>query len=69
MSLCAYCGHATVGAWCDYHANVPDDDDWATGNRAMCDFVHRGIVPPASSVRPRHALDALFDRRQTPMVA
>ena len=23
-------------------------DDWATGNRIMCDFAHRGIVPPTS---------------------
>ena len=69
MSLCAYCGHPTAGLWCDYHANTPDGDDWATGNRIMCDFVHRGIVAPVSGVRRRDALDLLFDVRQTPMAA
>ena len=47
MTLCAYCGYPTRGAWCGHHANAPDEPNWATGNRIMCDFVHRGIVAPA----------------------
>ena len=43
MSLCAYCGQLTSDhGFCAYHAL--GDGDWATGNRIMCDFIHRGIV-------------------------
>jgi hypothetical protein len=57
MSLCALCGGPSYGAdaLCAHHLH-PGPDDWATGNRIMCDFVHRGIVartPAASS--PSHA--------------
>jgi hypothetical protein len=69
MSLCAYCGYPTVGAWCDYHANAPEGDDWATGNRIMCDFVHRGIVAPVSGVRPYDSLNVVLDALGTSMVA
>jgi hypothetical protein len=46
MRLCSYCGHRTFGPGllCAYHTDPGDGDDWATGNRIMCDFVHRGIV-------------------------
>jgi hypothetical protein len=57
MNLCALCGSpgATADGLCAYHTSVPDGGaDWATGNRIMCDFIHRGIVRP----RPR----ALRDR-------
>ena len=48
MSLCAYCGYPTLDdGMCAYHGvgqGGPDVDDWASGNRIMCDFIHRGIV-------------------------
>jgi len=49
VSVCAYCGQPTGnhGGLCAYH--ISDGDDWAAGNRIMCDFLHRGIV----SLRPR----------------
>jgi hypothetical protein len=55
MNLCALCGSpgATADGLCAYHTSVPDGADWATGNRIMCDFIHRGIVPP----KPRRARD------------
>jgi hypothetical protein len=45
MSLCAHCGQAALGSdsLCTHHASGYGDD-WATGNRVMCDFVHRGVV-------------------------
>jgi hypothetical protein len=45
MSLCALCGGPSYGAdaLCTYHLHS-GTDDWATGNRIICDFVHRGIV-------------------------
>jgi len=48
MTLCAYCGVQTTrtDAVCAHHA-CAFVDDWAIGNRVMCDFIHRGIVPPA----------------------
>ncbi len=50
MSLCAYCGQTMGdrGGLCAYHT-FGDGGEWATGNRIMCDFVHRGIV----SLTPR----------------
>ena len=55
MSVCARCGHATIdGGLCTYPGS--EHADWATGNRVMCDFIHRGIVlepfEPASSYEP-----------------
>ena len=33
------------GDICPYHVkSLPDD--WATGNRIFCDFIHRKIIPP-----------------------
>jgi hypothetical protein len=45
MSLCVFCGHATLGGrdLCAYH-DATHEDDWAVGNRLMCDFLHRGIM-------------------------
>jgi hypothetical protein len=47
MSLCAYCGHSISGpdAICLHHT-MPERDDWASSNRVMCDFLHRGVVLP-----------------------
>jgi hypothetical protein len=46
MSLCVQCAQPTFGPGelCLYHT-AGQTDDWATGNRLMCDFLHRGIVP------------------------
>jgi len=45
MSLCVHCGHPTFAGsdLCSHH-DSGHADDWATGNRIMCDFLHRGIV-------------------------
>ncbi len=49
MSLCAYCGLPICRAdvLCTHHTSVVSDD-WAVGNRIMCDFIHRGIMTPAT---------------------
>jgi hypothetical protein len=62
MSLCNLCGHPTFGtdALCAYHSSS-HGDDWATGNRIMCDFLHRGIVPVAPLTRARRALEGTLD--------
>jgi hypothetical protein len=39
---------------CPYHF-AREERDWATGNRIICDFVHRGVVPAAP---PRLAVAA-----------
>ena len=47
MSLCAHCAQPTSGPrelFCAYHL-TDRTHDWAAGNRLMCDFLHRGIVP------------------------
>jgi hypothetical protein len=51
MSLCALCGNDThtADSLCAYH-NPGTDDDWAHSNRIMCDFLHRGVVPPTPAV-------------------
>lgn len=48
MSLCASCGLQLSGdaALCPHHHVNYSGEDWAAGNRIMCDFFHRGIVPP-----------------------
>jgi len=47
VTLCAFCRQPThdSGDLCTYH-NSGQEDDWAAGNRIMCNFVHRGIVSP-----------------------
>jgi hypothetical protein len=47
MTLCASCGLPVMGdmGLCDHHHGKAGDN-WAIGNRIMCDFFHRGIVPP-----------------------
>lgn len=48
MSLCVLCGLTIPGdsEFCPHHTIGPADD-WACGNRLMCDFFHRGWVPLA----------------------
>ena len=50
MSLCVLCGQPLLGRddVCAYHL-YGNGDDWATANRIMCDFLHRGVVPCAPS--------------------
>lgn len=45
MRLCAVCGGSNpdAGNICSYHCST--EEGWAVGNRIMCDFVHRAIVP------------------------
>ena len=44
-TLCASCGlQLREAGLCPHHAFV-NGDDWAEGNRIVCDFVHRGVVP------------------------
>jgi len=47
MSLCASCGLQLSGdaSLCPHHHCVYGDD-WAVANRIMCDFFHRGKIPP-----------------------
>ena len=47
MSLCAACGLPLFGevALCPHH-HCAYGDDWAASNRIMCNFIHRGVVPP-----------------------
>jgi len=47
VSLCAQCGQPTFASTglCTYHSSG-QGDDWAAGNRIMCDFLHRDIVSP-----------------------
>lgn len=56
MSLCAYCRQQTPGEICCHHS-PGYEADWAAGNRAMCDFVHRGFVSPT----PRELADTSID--------
>jgi hypothetical protein len=53
MSLCTLCGHPAINgdALCSYHF-ASTGDDWATGNRIMCDFLHRGILLSSARVIP-----------------
>lgn len=46
MSICVQCAQPALGSreLCGYHTAAFGHDDWATGNRIMCDFIHRGIV-------------------------
>lgn len=46
MSFCAYCGSQLSGSseLCPHH-HCAYGEDWATANRIMCDFFHRGVVP------------------------
>jgi hypothetical protein len=68
VSLCAQCGEHTFGSagLCTYH-DSGHGDNWAAGNRIMCDFLRRGIVSSrrpdrlASSIElPVDALEASF---------
>jgi hypothetical protein len=65
MSACAMCGRPLSGndaSLCPQHV-LATQDSWSTGNRIMCDFFHRGIVPGRLSSAERddlkrHAVEA-----------
>lgn len=65
MSLCPVCGLSVLSGlgMCSYHASN-NGDDWALGNRIMCDFFHRRIVPPRLA-----AADRVDEYSYTPDVA
>jgi predicted RNA-binding Zn-ribbon protein involved in translation (DUF1610 family) len=50
-SHCPYCGAEVIGRNRVCLAHLVADPDWAAANRAMCDFVHRGITLDAPIVR------------------
>ena len=60
MSVCVQCAQPTVGELCSHHA-VAHGADWATGNRIMCDFLHRGIVPAIPDDVPDPSIEFLVD--------
>ena len=47
MSICAQCGLQLPGdsTLCPHH-HCAYGVNWAKGNILMCNFLHRGIVPP-----------------------
>ena len=66
MSRCVNCGETVIEgrSLCPYHV-MGNGDDWATANRIMCDFVHRGIIvvsrPSAPAGQP---IDAFVEELQ-----
>jgi hypothetical protein len=63
MSLCAHCGQPTPDSrgLCIYHSSVTGDD-WAEGNRIMCDFLHRGVMSPTPAELVARSVELLVDR-------
>ncbi len=49
---CSSCGCAIAsGDFCPWHGEY--SDGWSRDNRAMCDLVHRGILPPTLATAER----------------
>ena len=63
VSLCAQCGQPTLdcGSICTHH-DSGHGDDWAEGNRIMCDFLHRGIVSSGPAELVARSIELLVDR-------
>ena len=63
VSLCVLCRQPTLDSrsLCTYHHSGPVDD-WAVGNRIMCDFLHRGIVSPTPPELLSPSLELFVDR-------
>jgi hypothetical protein len=61
MSRCVLCGQPTLGPddVCAHHMSG-HGDDWATGNRMMCDFLHRGIVSLTPGERADPSIELLI---------
>lgn len=68
MTLCVVCAEPTLGdaEVCVVHF-FAHGADWATGNRIMCDFLHRGIVPLAPPDR-LSALDVRIEALEEALV-
>jgi len=49
MSLCARCTAETESGLCAYH-HGEYGEEWATVNRILCDYVHRGMPIPHVSL-------------------
>lgn len=49
MSLCVSCGleQGDGNELCRHHL-LGQNNTWAESNRIMCDFLHRGRVPPVA---------------------
>ncbi len=64
--ICPACGFGIpVGVeLCPHH--TMERGDWALGNRAWCDFIHRGVVAP---VVERGALVPVFNWEEEIMAA
>jgi hypothetical protein len=45
---------------CAYHI-AGQTEDWATGNRLMCDFLHRGIVRATPHAAADPSIELLDD--------
>jgi len=65
MSRCVNCGETVIdgSSLCTYHVNG-HGDDWATGNRIICDFFHRGIVLSGPSTPAGQPIDVLVQELQ-----
>ena len=55
MSVCSLCGYPTgdPGSVCRHHS-ADHGDDWARGNRLMCDLLH--VSPPSDQLREKYCL-------------
>ena len=70
MSVCVQCAQSTFGPgeFCAYHA-TGRTDDWATVNRLMCDFLHRGIVPAMPHGIADPSIELLGDTEEVALTA
>ena len=61
MIRCIVCGHGNPDreSFCSFH--LTSEQDWATANRIMCDFVHRAIVPRRLPACDRDAVTTITD--------
>jgi len=53
MNRCAWCNmEVAAGSNLCAHHDAPETG-WAASNRIMCDFLHRGLLPPRVHDRER----------------
>lgn len=64
MTVCPVCGHFVIGqeTMCGFHTTALRGD-WATGNRIMCDFVHRHTLHPDAERPASDSLDSVLEER------